>query len=59
MAEGLPPLEANFVSLADPDDDNIGIYLPEDDDDMFAMLPPNFATVCAMGTEPTSTDEAL
>jgi len=29
-----------FVSLADPDDDDIGIYLPEDDDDMFAMLPP-------------------
>jgi hypothetical protein len=59
MAEALPPLEANFVSLADPDDDDIGIYLPEDDDDIFAMLPPDFATVGAMGTEPASIDEAL
>ena len=59
MADALPPLEANFVSLADPDDDDIGIYLPEDDDDMFAMLPPDFATVGAMGTEPASIDEAL
>ena len=58
MAEALPPLEANLMSLADPDDD-IGIYLPEDDDDIFAMLPPDFATVGAMGTEPTSIDEAL
>jgi len=33
--------------LGDPDDDGdrIGIYIPEDDDDMFAVLPPDFATV--------------
>jgi hypothetical protein len=40
MADALPPLEANVISLADLDGDNIGIYLPEDDDDIFAMLPP-------------------
>jgi hypothetical protein len=59
MAEALPPLAANIVSLADPDDDNIRIHLPEDDDDIFTMLPPDFATVGAMGTEPASIDEAL
>ena len=59
MAQALPPLEANVVSLADPDDDEIGIHLPEDDDDIFATLPPDFATVGAMGTEPASIDEAL
>ena len=59
MAEALPPLEANIVSLADPDDDEIGISLPKDDDDIFATIPPHFATVGAMGTEPASIDEAL
>ena len=59
MAEGLPPLKANYMSLADPNDDDIGIHLPEDDDDIFVMLPPDFATVGAMGTEPASLDEAL
>lgn len=59
MAEALPPLEANVMSLTDPDGDDIGIYLPEDDNDMFAMLPPDFAFVGAMGTEPASMDEAL
>src|SRR5882762_4938951 len=59
MAEALPPLEANIVSLADPDDDEIGISLPKDDDDIFATIPPDFATVGAMGTEPASIDEAL
>jgi len=39
MADGLLPLEANIVSLADPDDDEIGISLPEDDNDIFAALP--------------------
>ena len=42
MAEVVPPLEANVVLLADPDDDKIGIHLPKDDDDMFASLPPDF-----------------
>jgi len=59
MAEALPPLKANVVSLADPDDDEIGISLPEDDDDTFATVPPDFATVGAMGTEPASIDEDL
>jgi len=61
MHNALPPLEANAAYLGDPDDDGdrIGIYIPEDDDDMFAVLPPDFATVGAMGTEPASIDEAL
>ena len=50
MAEALPPLKANVVSLADPDDDEIGISLPENDNDIFAELPPNFTIVGAMGT---------
>ena len=60
MHNALPPLEANAAYLGDPDDgDGIGIYIPEDDDDTFAALPPDFATVGAMGTEPASIDEAL
>ena len=59
MNEGLPLLKANTMFLGDADDDGIGIYLPEDDDDIFAMLPPSLATVGAMGTEPASLDEAL
>ena len=59
MTEALPPLKENVVSIADPDDDEIGIHLPEDDDDVFASLPTDFATVGAMGTEPASIDEAL
>ena len=59
MNEGLPPLKVNAMCLGDADDDRIGIYLPEDDDDIFTTLPPSFATVGAMGTEPASLDEAL
>jgi hypothetical protein len=59
MAEALPPLEANAVSLADPDDDKIGISLPEDDDNMFTTLLPHFVIVGAIRTEPASIDEAL
>ena len=59
MAEAPPPLKANVVSITDSDDDEIGIHLPKDDDNMFAPLPPDFAIVGAMGTEPTSIDEAL
>ena len=57
MNEGLPPLEANTMCLGDADDDGICIYLPEDDDNIFSTLPPGFATVGAMGTEPASLDE--
>ena len=59
MNEGLPPLKANTMFLGDADDDGIGIYLLEDDDNIFATLPPSFATVGAMDTEPASLDEAL
>jgi hypothetical protein len=48
MDKGLPPLKANILSLADVDDD-----------DIFAMLPPDFALVGTMGTEPQTIDEAL
>ena len=59
MAKALPPLRANVVSIADSDDVKIGIHVPKDDDNMFASLPPDFAIVGAMGTEPTTIDEAL
>ena len=59
MDKGLPPLKANAVYLADLDDDEIGIHLPKDDDDIFAMLPLDFTTIGTMGTEPASLDEAL
>jgi hypothetical protein len=42
MQKALPPLEANVAYLGDPDDD-----------DIFTRLPPDFASVGAMGTEPT------
>ena len=59
MNECLSPLKVNAMFLGDADDDRIGIYLPEDDDELFATLPPHFATVGAMGAEPASLDEAL
>jgi len=52
MDRVLPPLEANAAYLGDPDDEEeIGLYIPEDDDNIFAALPPDFATVGAMGTK--------
>ena len=59
MNEGLPPLKMNAMFHRDPDNDRISIYLPDDDDDIFTSLPPSFATVGAMPTEPASLDEAL
>ena len=42
MYKALPPLNANATHLADPDDDDgTRLYLPEDDNNMFANLPPN------------------
>ena len=58
MHKGLPHLEANIVDSNHLDDD-FGIDLPEDDDGLFADLPPDFALVGAIGTEPQSIDEAL
>jgi hypothetical protein len=60
MDKALPPLEANATYLGDPDDEEeIGLYIPNDDNGIFAMLPPDFATVGSMGTEPESIDKAL
>jgi len=59
MHKALPPLEANVAYLGDPDDDGIGLHIPKDDDDIFTRLPPDFAIVGAMGTEPASIDKAL
>ena len=60
MDKALPPLEANATYLGDPDDEEeIGLYIPNDDDGIFAMLSPDFATVGSMGTEPESIDKAL
>ena len=59
VADTLPPLKASVVLLADLDNDKIGIHLPEDNNNMLALLPPNFTILNAMGTEPASIDEAL
>jgi hypothetical protein len=59
MHKGFPPLEANIANSRLPDEDNIGTDLPEDDNGLFAELPPDFALVGTMRTEPQSIDEAL
>ena len=51
MAKGLPPLEANVAEL--------NAKIAEDEDDWEAELPPDFALICALGTEPKSLDDVL
>ena len=51
MAQGLPLLDANIADLKND--------IPEDEDDWEAELPPDFALIGALGTEPRSLDDAL
>ena len=51
MAQGLPPLDANIVDLQND--------IPEDIEDWEAELPPDFALIGTLGTEPRSLDNVL
>ena len=51
MTEGLPPLEVNVAEF--------DTKIVEDEDDWEAELPPDFALIGALGTEPKSLDDAL
>ena len=51
MAQGLPPLDANIVDLQND--------IPEDEEDWEVELPPDFALIGALGTEPKSLNDAL
>ena len=51
MAQGLPLLDANIADLQND--------IPEDEEDWEAELPPDFALIGALGTEPRSLDDAL
>ena len=57
MAEAKPPLLASVAEF-DLDDDEENKILP-DDDGMVGNLPPDFALLGGMGTEPWSFDEVL
>ena len=56
MHGGLVAASAHAESL---DDDNLAIELPEDDEDNQTDLPPDFALIGGMDSEPPSIDEAL
>jgi hypothetical protein len=60
MHKGVP-LHANVALVDEPDDDDDtpGVDIPEDDNDLFADLPLDFALVGAMGYEPRTLDKAL
>ena len=51
MAEGLPLLDANVVEL--------NAEIAEDEDDWEAELPPDFALIGTLGTEPKSLNDVL
>ena len=51
MAQGLPLLDANVADLQND--------IPENKEDWEAELPPNFALIGTLGTEPKSLDDAL
>ena len=51
MAQGLPPLDANIADLQN--------NIPEDEEDWEVELPPDFALIGALGTEPKSLDDVL
>ena len=51
MAQGLPPLDANIADLQN--------NIPEDEEDWEVELPPDFALIGTLGTEPRSLDNAL
>ena len=51
MAKGLPPLEANVAE--------INAEIAEDKDDLEVELPPDFALIGTLGTEPKLLDDVL
>ena len=51
MAQGLPLLDTNITDLQS--------NIPEDEEDWEVELPPDFALIGALGTEPKSLDDAL
>ena len=51
MAQGLPPLDANIADLQND--------IPEDKDNWEVELPPDFALIGALGTEPRSLNDVL
>ena len=51
MAQGLPSLDMNIADLQND--------IPEDKEDWEAELPPDFALIGALGTEPKSLNNAL
>ena len=51
MAQGLPPLDTNIADLQND--------IPEDEEDWEVELPPDFALIGALGTEPKLLDDAL
>jgi Reverse transcriptase (RNA-dependent DNA polymerase) len=60
MADALPLLEVNIAGINLNDDDlDIKIELPEDKESCSADLPPDFALLGGMGTEPWLLDKAL
>ena len=60
MHEGRPLLNANIANLFNPEDSvDINTEMHEDDQDLFADLPLDFALIGAMGTEPQTIDKAF
>ena len=51
MAQGLPLLDANIADLQND--------IPEDEEDWEVELPPDFALIGALVTEPKSLNDAL
>ena len=51
MAQGLPLLDTNIADLQN--------NIPEDEEDWEAELPPDFALIGTLGTEPKLLDDAL
>jgi hypothetical protein len=58
MAEAKPALVANIAEF-DLEDDGEQTEFPEENDDVASDLPPDFALIGCMGTEPRSFDKAL
>ena len=51
MAQSLPPLDTNIVDLQTD--------IPEDEEDWEVELPPDFALISTLGTEPKSLNDVL
>ena len=51
MVQGLPPLDTNIVDFQND--------IPEYEEDWEAELPPDFALISTLGTEPKSLNDVL